>query len=372
MPRYCPWAEWIYRDVKSPQQLAESIERFKAGFWARRRIDRPPVGIVNDGVFLPLGYLRAPLQHQTLLPSHLQAGMFASDYEFATSRQKVSCDDWIPFNAAWRAIPWLEAISGCPVRCASGSLAAASIADSLAALQQTPLRPDPSWLACLRDQTMSLNDNCPPDAWVSPTILRGPSDVLAAMRGQTEFCLDVVDSPRIVAELANRINDLLLDLLRSHFAWVKPKLGGYGHIYGYWSPAKTIVIQEDAMGMCSPRVYHDLFLQPNARIVRELGDHVLFHLHSTGFCHYREVLSIDGLAGLQLTVEANGPSLRDLAPTLKSILEKTRLILYVDSGFEHLPWLLRQLPQEGLYLLIPDRFIGSDRLFREFTKGIWA
>ena len=358
--------------MKSPKQLSESIERFKAGFWARRRTDRPPVGIVNEGVFLPLGYLREPLRHQLLLPSHLEAGMFSSDYEFATSRQKVFCDDWIPFNAAWRAIPWLEAICGCPVRCASGSLAAHRIADSVVALQQAPMRADASWRACLREQTMTLIRDCPPDGWISPTIIRGPSDVLAAMRELTEFFLDVVDTPQLVGELAVRINEVLLELLRAHFEWVSPKMGGYGHIYGYWAPEKTIVIQEDAMGLCSPRIYRDLFLELNARIVKELGNCVLFHLHSTGYRHYRDVLSIEGLAGLELTVEANGPSLRDLAPTLAEILEKTRLILYVDSGFEDLPWLLKKLPQEGLYLLIPDRFIGSDRQFHEFTKGIWG
>ena len=192
------------------------------------------------------------------------------------------------------------------------------------------------------------------------------------MRGQTEFCLDVVDNPRMLGELAGRINGILLDLLRAHFEWVAPKLGGYGHIYGYWSPEKTIVIQEDVMGICSPRVYRDLFLEHNARIVRELGDGVLFHLHSTGYRHYRDVLSIKGLAGLELTVESNGPSLRDLAPTLTEILEKTRLILYVGSGFEELPWLLRKVPQAGLYLLIPDRFIDSDQQFREFTNGSWG
>jgi hypothetical protein len=161
---------------------------------------------------------------------------------------------------------------------------------------------------------------------------------------------------------------VLLVLLRAHFEWVTPKLGGYGHIYGYWSPDKTIVIQEDVLGICSPGIYRDLFRALNAHIVKALGECVLFHLHSTGFRHYRDVLSIKGLAGLELTVEANGPSLRDLAPTLAEILEQTRLILYVDSGFEDLPWLLRKLPQEGLYLLIPDRFIASDQQFREFTK----
>jgi hypothetical protein len=36
-----------------------------------------------------------------------------------------------------------------------------------------------------------------------------------------------------------------------HYSLLRPKLAGFGHIFGYWAPGKTVVIQEDAMGMCS-------------------------------------------------------------------------------------------------------------------------
>jgi hypothetical protein len=148
-------------------------------------------------------------------------------------------------------------------------------------------------------------------------------------------------------------------------------LGGYGHIYGYWAPDKTTVIQEDAMGMCSPTLYRDLFMPYNAQIVDRLGPSVLFHLHSTGYKHYRHVLEIPGLAGLQVTVETNGPRLLDLAPTLRQILERSRLILFVDSYFEQLSATLKSLPRVGLYVIVSDKFISTEQGFQEFLAATW-
>ena len=90
-------------------------------------------------------------------------------------------------------------------------------------------------------------------------------------------------------------------------------------------------------------------------MVEHLGGPVLFHLHSTGYAHFRYALDTPGLAGLQLTIEPNGPSLADMVADLHEILERTRLILLVDHGFEQLADVLRSLPTDGLYVLIPDR-----------------
>ena len=201
--------------------------------------------------------------------------------------------------------------------------------------------------------------------------MRGASDILAALRGLTDFYVDLLTNPGAIAELVERITSLWLEVAQGHFSQVTPRLGGYGHIFGYWSPQKTIVLQEDVMGMCSPALYRELFWEHNARIVQHLGSHVLFHLHSTGYRHYRDVLSIPGLAGLEITVEANGPPLPEMLPVLRHVLEHSRLILHVDHGFEHLPAVLKHLPREGLYLVIPDRFIGSEDEFCDFVHGVW-
>jgi hypothetical protein len=276
-----------------------------------------------------------------------------------------------PFSAAWRAVPWLEVCCGCRALHSAGSLAPSHFVASLAELADAPIPADNGWLACLRRQTEHLAATLPADCWVSPTILRGPSDVLAAMRGLTGFYVDLYDDPSLVAAAAARVNELLIRAIDLHHEVVGPKLGGYVHIFGYWAPGPTYVIQEDAMGMCSPAAYRQVCFESNCNFVRHLGDHVFFHVHSTGFQHCRHVLDIPGLAGMEFTIEANGPFILDTVPVLREILERGRLILCIDHGFEHLPELLRQIPHDGLYLVINDRFIASEAAFRQFVRRNW-
>lgn len=353
----------IKNHMKTPEQLAASVERFREGFWGRRSIGRPPIGIGADRAWQPIGYLRGPLPEGELAPSAVDNCLVRTDYEDAFATRVVTRDDWMPFSAAWRGVPWIEAMCGCAVRSSSGSLAPGHGLASANEWRSAMVPAKPEWRERLRFLTQELAATAPADCWVSPTILRGVSDVLGAMRGLSDFFLDLHDDPEPLLEVGARINRLHLDLLDLHYSLVPPKLGGYGHIFGYWAPGPTAVIQEDALGMCSPAMYRGRFREFSAEIVRHLGAYVLFHLHSTGFRHYRDVLEIPGIAGLQLTVELNGPPLIDMAPALRAILERSRLILLVDAWYEQLREVLPKLPREGLYLIVSDKFIGSDAEF---------
>lgn len=358
--------------AKTSAQLAESIERFREVFWNKRSFDRPPVGVVNPEVFLPITYLRRPLDKPTLAPDDLTPELAATDYEFGFAQPAVTCDDWMPFSAPWRAVPWLEAICGCPVRCATGSLAPGHTVPSLAELANWPIPAQDAWRQCLRRETARLAAGATEDCWISHTILRGTSDVLAAMRGLEHFYCDLYDDGALIEDAVAKVNRLILNVLDDHYAVVAPQRGGYGHIFGYWAPDKTIVLQEDVLGMCSPAIYRAHFQAYNAEIVRHLGPCVLFHLHATGYQHYRDVLEIPGLAGLELTIEANGPPPLDLVPVFREILEQQRLILFADAWFEQLPAVLRQLPRAGLYVIVRDDCVRSNDDFRRLVSAAWG
>ncbi len=359
--------------MKSEPQLLESIDRFAVGFWAKDPIDHPPVTIVPEDLFLPIKFLKKEFRHPEISPLQVSRDLYLNEYEYACRCRTVQRDDFIPYAAPWRAIPWLEAMCGCPVRVSRGSLAPAHLISDKDQLLNIPIPRDLRWLDCMEQELQKLQEQLPEDCWISPTIIRGPSDVLAALRDLTGFFYDTVDDIKLVDQTAGRINQVIMDLLDRHFGTVTAKLGGFGHILGYWAPGRTMVIQEDALGMCSPQIYADVFMKYNADIVRHLGDYVLFHLHSTGYQHYRHVLEIPGLAGLQMTIETNGPELFDLQDVFLQVLEdkNQRLILYVDGHFEQLSQVLQKLPKEGLYLLIAARYIPTDDDFREFIANTW-
>lgn len=351
--------------MKTPEQLAASIDRFRCAFWERRPTQRPPVGVAAEANWLPVTYLQQPFTKEFVAPLDVTPDLALPDYAAWARRRAVYSDDFLPFAAAWRAVPWLEAICGCPVRFSPGSLAPVACVDrtaDLAALQ-FPARND--WRARLLSLTEGLVATTSADCWVAPTILRGSSDVLNALRG-TDFFLDLFDDAASIAEAAPPINRALIDVLRAHFAQVPPRLGGYSTFYGYWAPGPTAVIQEDAMGLCHPRWYRDIFAPLTADVVAALGEHIFFHLHSTGMCHYRDVLAIPGLAGLELTVEAKGPLLSDLCGPLAEILARTRLILFIDGHLYEVAEVLRSLPRDGLYIIVPEHFIADEDTFYSF------
>jgi len=358
--------------MRSETQLIESIDRFKESFWERKPADRPPVGVVRRDVYMPGLYRRSFAARKALQPDDVDSNLAATDYEFGFARRKVSCDDFIAFNSAWRGVPWLEACCGCSVRVAEGSLAPEAFVGSLEQLAELPIPAHNCWLLRMEEQTRQLLKTAPADCWISPTILRGCSDVIAAMRGQVEFFMDIMNNPQQMHQAAGRINRLLIDVLDRHYAMVPPKLDGYGHIFGYWAPGKTIVIQEDAMCICDPQIYREVFLNYNADIVSHLGDYVLFHMHSIGYQHYRDVLRIPGLAGIQMTIDPNGPEISDMLPVFQEILEQSRLILWAKQGCQGLTDVLRKLPKEGLYVIVPDEDISSDSAFKEFIDTCWG
>ena len=287
-------------------------------------------------------------------------------------RRKVFTDDFIPYVAPWRAIPWLEAICGCPVHYSSGSLAPGQYVSDPDDLSNIENLLNHHWREYLMEQTGWLSNTKADDCWVSPTIIRGTSDVLAAMRGMHNFFADLLMNPGIIDRAGSYLVVLTAKIMERHFSIIKPHLDGYGHIYGYWSPGKTIVFQDDALGMVDPAIFRELFLEKNNALVKHLGGHAFYHLHSTGFAHYQYVLGIEGLSGIEFTIEQNGPPPIELISVFQEILSKSRLILFIDAYFEQVNEVLKQLPADGLYVLIPSRFIGTEPEFGAFVKSNWS
>ncbi len=357
--------------LKHPDQVAESIDRFHRGLWNRESVDRPPVGVTPDRSWLPVKYLKAPFPNKEVVPADVTPSLVRTDYEDASFSRRVLSDDWLPYNAPWRAIPWLEAISGCRVPYASGSLSGAHFVDRVEDLTALPIPATNDWLECLRRQTEDLVATCPADCFVSPSIIRGLSDVVGALRGLTGFFLDLYDAPKLVAAELERVGSLVCDVFDMHFALVPPKLGGYGYIFGYWAPAPSVAIQEDMMGLASPNIFADLFLDHEMRLVEHLGPYTFFHVHATGYAHYPHLLKIPGLAGIQMTVESNGPSLQALVPVMQEILQRTRLIIFVDAFFDELADVAKKLPRDGLYVMVSDKFVESEDAYHDLLARAW-
>jgi hypothetical protein len=106
--------------MKTQAQLLESVQRFQESFWDRQSTDRPPVGIYDEGISLPINFLRRPFPRPTVCSEDVTGDLVATEYEYSFANRAVSCDDYMAFSAPWRGIPWLEAVCGCPFRWVCG------------------------------------------------------------------------------------------------------------------------------------------------------------------------------------------------------------------------------------------------------------
>jgi len=95
------------------------------------------------------------------------------------------------------------------------------------------------------------------------------------------------------------------------------------------------------MGMCSPAVYREVFWPGNCQVGEHFGDHLFVHVHSPGVDPWRDVLEIPGLAGMELTMEFNGPPILDTGPVLREIVRQAEpqrgdyLLVYFSNGHVH-------------------------------------
>ena len=83
--------------MKRKSQLLQSINRFKEAFWAKKTIYRPPIGIIPEGVFIPIKYLREQFLHKRLNPLNVNDDLYINDYDFALANCLVQSDDFMPF-----------------------------------------------------------------------------------------------------------------------------------------------------------------------------------------------------------------------------------------------------------------------------------
>jgi hypothetical protein len=96
------------------------------------------------------------------------------------ARLRAVGQPWLPYNAPWRAVPWLEAISGCRVPHASGSLSGAHFVERVEDLAALPIPAHNDWLDCLRAATELIDKRPEPPPEVRAQCLQ-PEDVAATI-----------------------------------------------------------------------------------------------------------------------------------------------------------------------------------------------
>ncbi|NOY79422.1 MAG: hypothetical protein GXP31_00305 [Kiritimatiellaeota bacterium] len=329
---------------------AERVERFRRFY--RRENSRPLLGFFLGSEYPLKRYPSAatlPADHP-LVPADFEPRALAADSARLFVDHEACGGDFIWSGTAFWGVPWLEAALGCPLYAdpVGGSISTRPPANFIAAGELPEFEPQSPWirLAARCFEALTLHGGGP--SWpVGTTRMRGISDLLSALYGPEEFVLTMLDRPREIEAVCERLTRFWIAFARCQSEWIPAFHGGVGSFYyNAWAPAGTVWGQEDAAALLSPGLF-DHFIRPCIeRMVRALP-HVIVHLHPSGYIPVAPLLEL-GVSALELHVDVGGPGTEALIPLQKRILERSPLFISGRLTAVEIRRLFDVLPGQGL------------------------
>ena len=336
------------RDIQVP---LPNIERCRA-FWTLEETDRPLlacwIGSYQFPDLFPIGL--SSMKQGQLTPDDVIPQAFAQDFEnlFDLHRQVPADVPWSSFPLV--LIPWAEAIAGCPVVHRDGTVWAERWPLESENARGEDVRPDRDWLAKLVEfieWLKSLSDGRFP---VAMSLLRGPADLLAAIRGAENSVLNLYDDGETTERLLNALADLWIYIALAQLEHLPRFADGYAwSVQNLWSDEPGCWFQDDAIAFWSPRL-HQRYAAPLERRLSRCLKRTGCHLHSAALFTVDELLTMEELGVIEINIDLSGKSVADMIPVFRRVLEQQRLYLWGRFSADDLHLMRRELPTRGLAL----------------------
>jgi hypothetical protein len=351
----------------------ERIQRHIA-FWNKDKTDRPLVGFKIGGTPVSRRYKGSNniiISGKRIEAEDVLFDYIKDDYERKYCESLETDQDAFYTATPFTCVPWMEAILGCEIYAAESSLVTKPYLNDLDDLdidsEQIILKSN-KWLEKYLEfikKLERLSNNRYP---VGQPILRGPIDILGAIRGQQNLVFDLIDNPDKVSKMIGKITELFLKIIKEQQSLLKTIYNGYSMgFYDLWSPGKCIWLQEDITSLLSPELYRKYLYNYDLKICNSY-DYTLFHLHPTSLYILDELLTIDNLKVIQLNKDEGGIAVSELMPYYRKIMEKKRLLIWGDLSYEDINLILNNLSYRGLYLQIIVKDVAEAKRKFEYIK----
>ena len=324
-------------------------------FWDRSPVDRPLIGFSVGGWFPLQSYrtMQTLRGKAALSPDVLRAEEFRPDYEGVVALWDGVEDDMIRGLAPIPPFPWLEAMLGCRVQIGNESVWAEEGGFEHADLDRIDFSDENPWRRKYLEFVAMLKARFGDRIPVGQPILRGPSDMIAAMRGSSEMVFDLYDRPGDFRRLAERCTTFAIGVVRAQHAITGRFAGGYLiEQLGLWAPDRLVRLQEDSSALFSPDLYTAL-LQPWDRRMAEAFPFAAIHLHSSSLFLLDRILDIEALGCIQINKDVGNTVVAEMIPFLQMVQARRRsLLLRGKLDLVDLALLRANLSPEGLYLQV--------------------
>jgi hypothetical protein len=349
--------------------LQDKLRRYHA-FWMNAPMERPLIGFSLGGWF-PLQSYRAmtKFRDREIAVDELHPEDFLADYDRIAAQWDEMDDDIIRAVAPLPPFPWLEAMLGSRLQIGDESIWTLEGGVEYADLDRLDLSPDNPWRRKYLEFVAVLTDHFRERCPVGQPILRGVSDMIAALRGATRMVYDLHDHPEQFRHLANRCTDLLIALVEEQQRITGAFAGGYEvEQLALWAPGRIIRMQEDGSAFFSPALYAEHLRREDARQASSFPFSVI-HLHSSSLFLLEGILEIEPLKCIQINKDVGGADIGQMMPFFKRVRDRgKRLLIRGKLDRDDLELLRGELQPDGLYLQIVVESPAETKRFHEFFQ----
>lgn len=351
--------------------LEAKLDRYRR-FWSRTPTDRPLIGFSVGGWF-PFQHYRAmqPLRERArLTPDDLCPEAFLADYDGLASLWAEVEDDMIRGVSPLPFFPWLEAMLGCRVQIGRESVWAEEGGFDYADLGRIDFSDGNPWRAKYLEFVRVLRGHFGDRVPVGIPILRGPADMVAALRGSEQMVYDLYDEPERFGALAGACAEFAVRLMHAQHDLAGRYAGGtLIEQLGLWAPERIARLQEDASALFSPDLYAR-YLRPHDQRMAEAFPVSAIHLHSSSLHLLDRILEVEALGCIQINKDVGNITIAEMLESFRMVQARRRCLLIRGKlDREDLALLRQGLSPDGLYLQVVAQTAAEARQLREFLAS---
>lgn len=302
----------------------EKIQRH-LDFWEGRSQKRPLTIVrLGDWFFSREFAANKPLlaKGYAVTPDQICVDDYLPDYErMYEDMNRLAIDAFFAAEPC-TGFPWMEGIMGAAVYGNENSFITHPVMDDIEQLEHLNFSKENNpWYQKYLEFVNKLTEVSAGRFPVAQPILRGVTDTVGSLIGQEEFACALILEPELLKHAFDQVVDAQRSLIDDQYSIIKPFHGGYSFgFYHIWAPGKIIWFQEDLAALMSPKHFEEFLYSTSCKYI-EGYDYSLVHLHPSAFIHLDVLLSIKGLSAIQINKDVGGPTIRDMVPVCRKVLE---------------------------------------------------
>ncbi|MGE4352989.1 MAG: hypothetical protein AB7D36_02755 [Oscillospiraceae bacterium] len=351
--------------------VATKIQRSRV-YWEGGKQDAPLItmrygNVFHNRMFRANDHLLK--KGMVITPDMINVDAYMDDYERLFGEyDKIEQDGFYSAEPIC-GFPWIEAILGCKILGTESSFVTERVFNGIENVKLPKNIEETEWYQIYFAFHKMINKLGAGRFTSGQPIMRGVTDSLGALMGQSEMLYAIFEDPDKVAELYDKINLTIRKMADDMYRYIQPVAGGYVMgFFNIWTPEKNMWYQEDLSALFSPP-YFDEFLKKTSEDVIRGYDYNMVHLHPASFHLLDGMLEVKNLKSFQVNKDNNGPTVLDMIPQFKKILDADKRILIKGSlTYEDADAIIENLEPRGVAIQSFNPTVDGANRFCDYVR----